>query len=90
MFARTERAFLKRYRGETNTEVMVLLDTSASMSFGSEGVQKFEYAKFLAASIVYLAHLQRDLTGLIVFHDEVRIVPPSSRQGQFMRLLHAH
>lgn len=90
VFARTERAYLKRYRGETNTEVMVLLDTSASMSFGSDGVQKFEYAKFLAASIVYLAHLQRDLTGLIVFHDEVsNAVAPSSRQGQLMRLLHA-
>jgi uncharacterized protein (DUF58 family) len=90
VFARTERAYLKRYRGETNTEVMVLLDTSASMSFGPDGLQKFEYAKFLAASLVYLAHLQRDITGLIVFHDEVaNSVPPSSRQGQLMRLLHA-
>jgi uncharacterized protein (DUF58 family) len=90
VFARTERAYLKRYRGETNTEVTVLLDTSASMSFGSEGLQKFEYAKFLAASVVYLAHLQRDITGLIVFHDEVaNSIAPSSRQGQLMRLLYA-
>jgi uncharacterized protein (DUF58 family) len=90
VFARTERAYLKRYRGETNTEATVLLDTSASMNFGSEGLPKFEYAKFLAASIVYLAHLQRDITGLIVFHDEVsNSIAPSARQGQLMRLLHA-
>jgi uncharacterized protein (DUF58 family) len=90
VFARTERAYLKRYRGETNTEVTVLLDTSASMGFSSGSVTKLDYSKFLAASLVYLAHLQRDSTGIIVFHDEVaNSVPPSSRQGQLMRLLHA-
>jgi uncharacterized protein (DUF58 family) len=90
VFARTERAYLKRYRGETNTEVTVLLDTSASMGFSSGSVTKLHYSKFLAASLVYLAHLQRDSTGIIVFHDEVaNSVPPSSRQGQLMRLLHA-
>src|SRR3982074_2965605 len=34
VFARSERMYLKRYRGETNTQVMVLLDASASMEFG--------------------------------------------------------
>ncbi|HMF75423.1 MAG TPA: DUF58 domain-containing protein [Bryobacteraceae bacterium] len=88
VFARTERAYLKRYRGETNTAAMVLLDASASMGFGS-GVTKFEFAKFLASSLVYLAHLQRDSAGLIVFHDDVsNFIRPSSRQGQLMRLLH--
>jgi uncharacterized protein (DUF58 family) len=90
VFARTERAFLKRYRGETNTEVTVLLDTSASMGFGAGPVRKIDYAKFLAASIVYLANLQRDGTGIITFDDQVTsYVPPSGRQGQLMRLLHA-
>src|ERR1700742_2612371 len=56
VYARTERAYLKRYRGETNTAAMVLLDASASMGFGT-GVTKFEFAKYLASSIVYLAHL---------------------------------
>lgn len=90
VFARTEKAYLKRYRGETNTEVSVLLDASASMSFRSGTVSKLEYSKFLASALVYLAHLQRDSTGLIVFHDQVeKFVPPSSRQGQLIRLLHA-
>ncbi|MBV9300913.1 MAG: DUF58 domain-containing protein [Acidobacteriaceae bacterium] len=90
VFARTERAYLKRYRGETNTEVMVLLDASASMGFASGAVSKFDYSKFLASALVYLAHLQRDSTGLVVFHDDVAdFVRPSGRQGQLMRLLHA-
>ena len=89
VYARTERAYLKRYRGETNTALMVLLDASASMGFGAGAVRKFEYAKFLASALVYLAHLQRDSAGLIVFHDDVaNFMRPSSRQGQLMRLLH--
>lgn len=97
VFARTDRTYLKRFKGETNTLVTILLDASRSMNYGSRAVagrkqpmQKLEYARYLAASIVYLAHLQRDATGLIVFDDEVRnFVAPSSRQGQMMRLMHA-
>jgi len=90
VFARTERVYLKRYRGETNTQLLILLDTSASMAFGSKAVNKLDYARFLAASLCYLAHLQRDAAGLIIFDDEVQnFVAPSSRQGQLFRLLHA-
>src|SRR5438094_10219905 len=90
VFARTERAYLKRYRGETNCQLTLLLDSSRSMRFGSRGIEKLEYARFLSASLAYLAHFQRDAAGLIVFDDDVRnYVPPSSRQGQLARLLHA-
>jgi uncharacterized protein (DUF58 family) len=89
VFARSEKMYLKRYRGETNCQVNVLIDTSRSMKYGSRGLEKLEYARFLAASICYLAHLQRDAAGLIVFDNEVRhFVAPSTRQGQIMRLLH--
>jgi uncharacterized protein (DUF58 family) len=90
VFARTEKMYLKRFKGETNTLVTVLIDASGSMKYSSRGMEKLEYARFLAASIIYLAHIQRDATGLVVFDDVVRnFVPPSSRQGQMMRLLHA-
>jgi uncharacterized protein (DUF58 family) len=89
VFARTERCYLKRYRGETNTQLTVLLDASASMGFGSHRVNKLDYARYLAASLFYLANQQRDAAGLIVFDDEVRnCIPPSTRQGQLSRLLH--
>src|SRR6267378_3611714 len=91
VFARTERAYLKRYRGETNTLVTMLLDASSSMGFGSREPKKINYARFLCASIAYLAlQLQRDGAGLLVFDDEIRdVVNPSSRQGQLARVLHA-
>ena len=90
VFARTGRCYLKRYRGETNTQLLVLLDTSASMGYGSHAVNKLDYARFLAASLCYLANVQRDAAGLIVFDEEVsNYVAPSTRQGQLFRLLHA-
>src|SRR3989442_14990699 len=67
VFARTERAYLKRYRGETNSQLLVLLDARASMSFGKAPVNKLDYARFVAASLCYLASQQRDAAGLIIF-----------------------
>ena len=89
VFARTERAYLKRYRGETNSLLTVLLDASNSMTFTSHGVTKMDYARFISASLFYLAiQNQRDAAGLIVFDDEVRsYIRPSTRQGQLFRLL---
>src|SRR5215471_82954 len=88
VFARTDRAYLKRYRGETNSLLTVLLDASQSMEYGSHGVTKIDYARYLAAALFYLAiHSQRDAAGLIVFDEEVRdYIRPSTRPGQLARL----
>src|SRR6202521_3431987 len=91
VFARTERAYLKRYRGETNSLLTVLLDASNSMNYTSHQVTKMDYARYTAASLFYLAVKdQRDAAGLIVFDDELRnYIRPSTRQGQLSRLLAA-
>ncbi|HYW41793.1 MAG TPA: DUF58 domain-containing protein [Bryobacteraceae bacterium] len=90
VFARTDKCFLKRYRGETNSQLLILLDTSASMAYGSHPVSKLDYARFVAASLCYMANGQRDAAGLIIFDEDVtNYVAPSTRQGQLFRLLHA-
>ena len=89
VFARTERVYLKRFKGETNSQLLVLLDSSASMTYKSGNISKLDYARYMAASLVYLSSQQRDASGLIVFDEDVKTyVPPSTRQGQLMRLLH--
>lgn len=89
LYGRTDRTYIKRYRGETNSQLTVLLDASNSMQFASASVSKMDYARYLAASLFYLAiKNQRDAAGLIVFDDEVReYVRPSARAGQLARLL---
>jgi uncharacterized protein (DUF58 family) len=88
LFARTERCYLKRYRGETNTQLTILLDASNSMQYTSGPPMKMDYARYIAASLFYLAiRNQRDAAGLIVFDDQVReYIRPSTRPGQLARL----
>jgi uncharacterized protein (DUF58 family) len=90
VFARTERTYIRRFEGETNTRLMILLDASASMGYGSHSVAKLQYAKFLAAALAYLAARQHDPVGLIVFDDKVRAYrAATSRQGALAGMIHA-
>nr|PZN69390.1 MAG: DUF58 domain-containing protein [Pseudomonadota bacterium] len=89
VFARTERTYIKRFLGETNTRFMIVLDVSASMGYGSGPVTKLRYARWLAASLAYMALQQHDPTGLIAFDSKIRSYrPPSSRTGTLTALLH--
>jgi uncharacterized protein (DUF58 family) len=91
LYARTERTYIKRYHGETNSQLTILLDASNSMQYNSGPLSKMDYARSLAAALFYLAiRNQRDAAGLIVFDDEVRdYIRPSTRPGQLARLLAA-
>lgn len=71
VYARTDRTYIKRFQGETNTAINLMLDTSASMGFGSP-TSKLEQAIFLIASLAYVTRKQHDALGLSVFDEEVR------------------
>jgi len=77
VYARSDRMYIKRFQGETNTAVMLLLDASASMNFGSP-VSKFDQARWLVASLAYLTRKQHDALGVVVFDDAVREFQPAS------------
>jgi uncharacterized protein (DUF58 family) len=90
VYARTERTYIRRFEGETNTRLMILLDASASMGYGSHAVTKLQYAKYLAAALAYLAARQHDPVGLIVFDEKVRTYrPATSREGSLTGMIHA-
>ncbi len=90
VYARTERIYLKRFKGETNTALVLIFDSSASMGYGSQGITKIQYARYLAASLAYLALHQHDAVSIIVFDEVVRrYIAPSTRPGQLHGVLHA-
>ena len=94
VYARTDRHYLKKYHGETNLELHIVLDASASMAYRSQnghpGLSKFEYGCFLAASLAHFVINQRDSAGLVLFDTEVReSIPARTRRGQLLRILHA-
>ena len=88
VFSRSDRLYIKLYEGETNTRVLVLLDVSGSMNYGSGEIKKIDYARILAACLTYFAHHQRDGVGLLTFDTDIRVhVPSSRRRGQLLTIL---
>ena len=90
VYARTDRTYIKRFLGDTNSHLMILLDASASMGFGGPPVSKLRYGQFLGASLAYLASQQHDTVGCMVFDEEVRDYrAPSSQSGKLQGVLHS-
>ncbi|MDQ6831623.1 MAG: DUF58 domain-containing protein [Gemmatimonadota bacterium] len=80
VYARTDRYYMKEFEADTNTNVLFLLDISKSMSFASDGLSKLDYGRYLAASLAYFSHKQRDRIGIVTFDSEiVDFVPPSAK-----------
>jgi uncharacterized protein (DUF58 family) len=80
LYARTDRYFVKQFEADTNANFNVLLDVSSSMDFKHEGISKFDYARILAACLVYFSQKQRDRIGLVTFDNQVvSHVPPSAK-----------
>ena len=88
VYGRTDRFYVKKYEGDTNTQLYLLLDVSQSMGFSSHKVSKLDYARFLAASLAYLAMRQKDAAGMMSFNvNMVSHVPPRTQRGHFFTLL---
>lgn len=82
LFARSDRYYLKEFEAETNASFSVLLDVSRSMRFASRpgSLSKLDYARYLAACLLYFSHSQRDRIGLVTFdRDIIEFVPPSAK-----------
>jgi len=69
MYARSDRYYIRESEVETSISVRFLIDASASMNHNDGTLKKIEYARFLAASLAYLANLQGDAVGLYVFKE---------------------
>jgi uncharacterized protein (DUF58 family) len=78
-YGKFDRYFVKEYEEETNLRAYLLLDASASMDYGSQGISKFDYGCYLAVSLAYLMLRQGDDVGLVTFGAQVqRYIPPRS------------
>jgi uncharacterized protein (DUF58 family) len=89
-----DRYFIKETEDETNLRATLVLDASASMDYGSNGVTKFEYASILTASLAYLILKQQDAAGVVTFSDKIEsFIPPKAKRGyvfEILRALEAH
>jgi len=96
VFGRTDKLYLKQYQQETNLDLMLLVDASGSMQYGTtfgsskKTWRKYDHATALAAALSYLALQQQDRTGCIVFADRtMEFVRPSNARGQWRSIVKA-
>jgi uncharacterized protein (DUF58 family) len=80
MYARSDRYYIRESETETNITVRLLVDASASMDHRDGEYSKMEYARYLAASLAYLANMQGDAVGLYTLRED-GIFSLAARQG---------
>jgi uncharacterized protein (DUF58 family) len=84
MFARSDRYYIRESEIETSISVRFLIDASASMNHSDGDFTKIEYARYLAASLAYLASTQHDATGLYVMQDAQVFMLPARKDHQHL------
>jgi len=102
LFARSDRYFVREAERESNINIWLVLDASASMlqrssessseskseSKSNEGWHKFDYAKHLLATIAYIAHQQGDAIGLLgLSSDNLHFLPAMTGKQHWQKLL---
>jgi uncharacterized protein (DUF58 family) len=90
LYARTDLYYIKRFEEETNLRCTILLDRSASMSYGTGSLTKWDYSCFLASCLAYLMVRQQDAVGLALFGASPGVfVPPRCRRSHLRQLMAA-
>ena len=86
--ARVGAPFVKRYVEERQLTVMLLVDMSASLDFGSAHRSKREAAVELSALLAFSAIQNDDKVGLLLFHHHVdEYIPPRKGQKHALRVV---
>ena len=87
-YAKFDRYFIKEYRKTTNLKAYLLMDTSASMDYASNGISKFDYGSTLAAALAYLMLKQQDGVGLITYSNKIdNMIPPRTAHDHLLTIL---
>ena len=86
--ARTGVPHVKRYAEERELTVMLLVDASASMRFGSTDQLKSQRAAELGALFAFSAITNNDKVGLVMFSDRIELaVPPRKGTRHVLRVI---
>ena len=76
VWGKQDRLYVKQYEEDTNLRACLLVDLSASMSYGNGPMTKCDYAVTSAAALAYLLLRQHDAVGCVAFDETVRSTVP--------------
>ena len=86
--SRMGRPFVKKYQEERELTVVLVVDVSASGTFGSAEQVKSEVMAEICALLAFSAIRNNDRVGLILFTEHVeKFVPPAKGQRHVLRVI---
>lgn len=86
--ARTDELHVKQFIEERELTLILAVDVSASMSFGTRGQRKRQLAAEAAALLAFAAMRNNDKVGLLLFSDRIeRLIRPRKGRGHALRML---
>ncbi len=86
--ARFDHPFVKVFEEERELTVMLLVDMSGSLFFGSQGQLKRDIAVELSAILAFSAMKNNDKVGAILFSDQIeKFVPPRKGRSHALRIV---
>ncbi|MCK5164424.1 MAG: DUF58 domain-containing protein [Desulfobacula sp.] len=86
--ARLGKPFVKLYKEERESIVMLLIDMSSSLKFGTFSGSKLERAAEVASVLAFNAIKNNDKVGVIFFTDRIeKYIPPKKGSGHIWRVI---
>ncbi len=83
VLARLRRKYIRRFEEETNLYSAIIVDASPSMYYPLPGREKFHFALFGAAALIYLLWKQRDLFTFLWVGGTDQWVRPNARAPHY-------
>lgn len=86
--ARYNRPYIKIFEEEREMTVMLLVDASASLSFGSTNAYKKDLVTEIAATLAFSAIQNNDKIGVIFFSDKIeKFIPPKKGKKHILYII---
>ena len=86
--ARFDKPFVKVFEEERELTVMLMVDVSSSLVFGTKNMMKKDMATEIAATIAFSAIQNNDKIGVIFFSDKIeKFIPPKKGRKHILYII---
>lgn len=86
--ARFNRPYVKVFEEERELTVMLLIDVSGSLDFGTQGQTKRDMVTEIAATLAFSAIQNNDKIGVIFFSDKIeKYIPPKKGRKHILHII---
>lgn len=88
--AKTDRIMVKQFIQERDRTIIIVMDSSSSMLFGSEDPTRIVIAQEVASALAWIGHVSKDRIGFLSFSDQIECwIPPGRGASHCHAILEA-